>query len=176
MLHLRPATTDDYKDIALLHATNWQHTYRGILSDQYLDNEVIEERIKFWKEQLEQPADNQITTVAIMNDTMVGFSCLILNDDEHYGSLLDNLHVPIHSQKTGIGKLLMQDCAKTVLAKASNNKMYLWVFEANKNARAVYEKLGAIHIETIEHDNWDGTKSMVCRYAWEDAGLLLAGV
>lgn len=173
MLHLRHATKDDYKAIALLHATNWQHTYRGILSDHYLDNEVAEERIKFWKERLEQPADNQIITVAIMNETIVGFSCLLLNDDEQYGSMLDNLHVSINAQKTGIGKLLMQDCAKTILAKVSNHKMYLWVFEANQNARAVYEKLGATHIETIDHDNWDGTKAKVCRYTWNDASLLL---
>lgn len=173
MLSLRPATVEDYKAIAMLHAANWQHTYRGILSDHYLDNEVIEERIKFWKERLEQPNANQIISVAIMNDTIVGFFCLLLNDDEQYGTLLDNLHVSIHAQKTGIGKLLMQDCAKTILAKASNHKLYLWVFEANQNARAVYEKLGATHIETIDHDNWDGTKAKVCRYAWDDASLLL---
>ncbi|RTL59245.1 MAG: GNAT family N-acetyltransferase [Sphingobacteriales bacterium] len=173
MIHLRPATIDDYKSIASLHANNWQHTYRGILSDHYLDNEVTDERIKFWKERLENPAVNQITIVAMMSEQMVGFSCLLLNDDEQYGTLLDNLHVSIHVQKSGIGKLLMQDCAKTILAKASNHKLYLWVFEANQNARTVYEKLGGQHIETIDHDNWDGTKAKVCRYAWQDVGSLL---
>lgn len=173
MIHLRSATAEDYKPIALLHATNWQHTYRGILSDHYLDNEVTEERITFWKERLENPAANQITTVATMNNKMVGFSCLLLDDDEQFGTLLDNLHVSIHVQKSGIGKLLMQDCAKTILAKASNHKLYLWVFEANQNARAVYEKLGGQHIETIDHDNWDGTTAKVCRYAWDDADILL---
>ncbi|MBI2731696.1 MAG: GNAT family N-acetyltransferase [Sphingobacteriales bacterium] len=173
MIHLRPTTNDDYKSIGLLHATNWQHTYRGILSDRYLDNEVLDERIKFWKERSENPAANQITTVAVMNDVIVGFSCLLLNDDEQYGTLLDNLHVSINVQKSGIGKLLIQDCAKTVLGKAINHKMYLWVFEANENAKAFYEKLGAINIETIDHDNWDGTKAKVCRYAWNDTKSLL---
>lgn len=173
MLYLRPATTEDYKPIAVLHAVNWQHTYRGILSNQYLDDEVTEERIKFWKERLEQPAANQITTVAMMNDTIVGFSCLILNDDAQYGTLLDNLHVSVNQQKNGVGKLLMQDGAKIILAKASNHKMYLWVFETNVNARMFYERIGGICKETVIHNNNDGTKANTCRYVWEDVNIFL---
>lgn len=170
---LRSATFNDHQQIALLHATNWQHTYRGILSDHYLNNEVIEERTRFWKERLEQPAANQITTVAVMNDAVMGFSCFLLDDNKEYGTLLDNLHVSVHAQKNGIGKMLMQDGARTILSKAGTHNMYLWVFDDNVNARVVYEKLGGKHAETCLHHNKDGTSANACRYYWEDVKTIL---
>lgn len=173
MIHLKPATPQDYKAIAELHTTNWQQNYRGILSDDYLDNKAAEERSEVWYNRLYSPVVNQITTIATMDDILVGFSCLLLNDDVTYGSLLDNLHVSQQLQKSGIGKLLMQHCAKTILEKASSKKMYLWVFESNYNARTVYEKLGGTHTETTDHVNWDGTKAKTCRYIWDDVTILL---
>jgi ribosomal protein S18 acetylase RimI-like enzyme len=168
MIALCTAKIKDYKPIALLHTTNWQQNYRGILSDDYLDNKAAAERLAFWKERLTNPAANQITSIAMREDKMIGFSCLFLNDNENHGSLLDNLHVSVSFQKIGIGKLLMQDCANTILAKATSKKMYLWVFETNYNARSMYERVGGMNVETELHHNKDGTAANACRYVWVD--------
>lgn len=173
MIKLREAQFPDYRLIAKLHSTSWQKSYRGILSDAFLDHEVEQERNDAWFKRLQFPTTNQQVTIATNNENMVGFSCILLDDDPDFGSLLDNLHVSITMQKSGIGKLLMKDCARTVYEKGSSNKMYLWVYESNTNARTFYERLEGKKFETIKTQNPDGTRSPVCRYIWNDVSKLL---
>ena len=173
MFELRDANFSDYVTIAKLHSENWQQNYRGIFSDNFLDNEVEQERSKVWYKRLNMPIKNQQVTVATLHKEIVGFSCLYLDDDPGFGSYLDNLHVSRNQQKSGIGKLLMQECARCVINKGDNIKMYLWVYASNENARKVYERLGAVNFETIEKET-DGTiKAKVCRYVWRDISVLL---
>jgi GNAT superfamily N-acetyltransferase len=111
--------------------------------------------------------------VAIQEEHLVGFACLQLDDDPVFGSLLDNLHVASHVQGSGIGKLLMKECAQRIADKSNSQRMYLWVYEANENARRVYERLGAEHFETVEKPTEDGIPAQVCRYVWPDATVLM---
>jgi GNAT superfamily N-acetyltransferase len=173
MIALRPAQFPDYTSIAKLHAESWRQNYRGIYNDNFLDNEVEQNRSDTWHKRLKFPDPNQYVTVAVFNEGIVGFSCILLNDDPAFGSLLDNLHVLSDLQNTGIGRSLMKDCAKTILNKANNNKMYLWVYEVNKNARAVYERLGGTCYEIAVKQNEDGTHSSTCRYIWNDVSALI---
>lgn len=173
MINLRPAQFSDYTSIAKLHAESWRQNYRGIYNDSFLDNEVEQNRLDTWYKRLKSPDPNQFVTVTIQNELLVGFSYILLNHDPEFGSLLDNLHVSSDLQKTGIGRSLMKDCAKTILDKANNNKMYLWVYEVNKNARAVYERLGGTCYEITEKQNEDGTRSSTCRYIWNDVSVLI---
>lgn len=168
MIELRPAKIPDYTAIAKIHTESWQKNYRNILSDQFLDNEVEKERLEFWHRRLSSLMASQKVTVAVNKDNIIGFSCLFLNYDPLYGSLLDNLHVLNDFQNSGIGKLLMKTCTRMILEKASDRKMYLWVYESNQNARKVYEHLGGIHIDTLRKSSVDGTEANACLYVWED--------
>jgi hypothetical protein len=40
MLELRPAQLSEYAEVAQLHAASWKKTYRGIMSDQFLNDDV----------------------------------------------------------------------------------------------------------------------------------------
>lgn len=173
MTTLRPARFSDYLAISKLHAESWRQNYRHILSDYYLENEVEQERADTWYKRLQSPAKNQCVTIALLQEDMAGFSCLLLDDDPVFGSLLDNLHVSKPFQKTGIGRKLIHHCAKTICEKAGKASMYLWVYESNTNARKVYERLHAENFETVEKQNDDGTISNTCRYIWEDISVLL---
>ena len=168
MIKLRQAQFSDYSAIAKLHAENWRQNYRGILSDEYLDKEVEKDRLDTWYGRLKSPVENQLITIAASDDSIVGFCCVFLNDDPVFGSLIDNLHVSMNWQKSGIGKILVKESAKKICDKADTRKMYLWVFESNKNARIVYERLGGTCFETIDKKNEDGTISKTCRYIWDD--------
>ena len=168
MIKLRPAEFSDFEAIAKLHADSWRKTYRGILSDNYLDNEVGKDRLNTWYRRLKSPVESQIVTIATVDNMLAGFCCFYLDDDAIFGSLIDNLHVTSNLQRSGIGKMLVIDCAGKIYEKAKNKRMYLWVFEANKNARIAYERLGGTNFETIEKDNPDGTSSKTCRIVWED--------
>lgn len=173
MIKLQPAAPSDFKAIATLHTDNWRRNYRGILSDKYLDDELEEDRLNVWYERLHSPANNQIITIATQDGTFAGFCCLYLDDDPVFGSLIDNLHVSSDLQRSGIGKTLVADCAEKVYRKAELKKMYLWVFEANVNARIVYERIGGTNFETIDKDNPDGTRSRTCRIVWDDVTRFL---
>jgi GNAT superfamily N-acetyltransferase len=173
VITLREAQFSDHTAIAKLHADNWRQHYRGILSEHYLDIEVEKDRLDTWYERLRSPAENQFITLAMQDDTIVGFCCIFLNDDLVFGSLVDNFHVTPNHQRSGIGKMLMKESAKLIRDKSNSGKMYLWVFEANKNARIVYERLGGSCFETIDKENEDGTVSKTCRYTWDDVSKLL---
>lgn len=172
MIHLRPAQFSDHTSIAKLHADNWKRTYRGILSDHYLDNEVDNDRLNLWHQRFLSPAPNQYVIVAISEDTLVGFCCVYLDNDPFFGSLIDNLHVSSDVQKSGIGKKLVQEAAKYVSDQATLKKMYLWVYESNLNARLAYEKMGGMHFETTVKAGADGTVSGTCRIVWDDVSKL----
>jgi ribosomal protein S18 acetylase RimI-like enzyme len=172
MLTLRPAQFADYPAIAALHAANWQQTYRGILSDEYLDHEVEADRLAVWYGRLQNPSPNQRLTLAVQDGTLVGFCCTFLDDDPVYGSLIDNLHVAAGLRHGGMGRQLMMDAARHVQAEARHPGLYLWVFE--RNARTAYDRLGGVHAETVEKKNEDGTTAVILRYVWPDASVLLA--
>lgn len=171
MIELRVANLSDYTSIAKIHAESWQKNYRNILSDRFLDHEVENERLEFWQRRWSSLMSTQHITVAVDSDIVVGFSCLLLNYDSVYGSLLDNLHVKQAFQNSGIGKLLMKHCAGTIMEKAGDRKMYLWVYEANQHARKVYEHFGGNYLHTALKSNVDGTEANACRYVWEDVSL-----
>ena len=99
MIHIVEASIDDYPGIAKLHANSWKLHYRGILSDDFLDNKVETERMNVWQDRFSSPAPNQRVSIAKEEDGIVGFACLFLDDDPIFGSLIDNLHVVASRQK-----------------------------------------------------------------------------
>jgi ribosomal protein S18 acetylase RimI-like enzyme len=143
------------------------------MSDNYLNSEVDNERLDTWYKRLKNPDRDQFVTVANLENNIVGFCCLILNEDAVFGSYIDSLHVSAALQKTGIGKMMISYSAKIICENAHSKKMYLWVYESNKNARIAYESLGATNYETIEKANGDGTISRTCRYIWDDIRSLM---
>lgn len=173
MIQLRDAQFSDFAAIARLHAESWRKHYRGMMHEDFLKNEVEQERHSVWQERLQSPPGNQDVIVATLDDALVGFACLCLDDDPVYGSLLDNLHVSANVHKSGIGKILLKECAKRIAEKSRDGKMYLWVFARNENARDFYEHLGGRNVETVEKENFDGGKAQVCRYAWNDVSVLV---
>lgn len=175
MIELRPAEFSEYSTIALLHAASWRKAYRGIYSDKFLNDDVKRVLLEKWQNRVNSPVTNQVITLAVDDNIIVGFSCIYLDDDPKFGTLLDNLHVSVNYQKSGVGKSLMQNCAELILEKSRIHKMYLWVFEANQNARLVYERLGGKNVETVEKQNEDETVAKVCRYVWEDITTLISG-
>ena len=57
MVQFREADAQDAAAIAQLHAESWRSAYRGILSDDYLDNQVQSERASLWQSRFaERPA------------------------------------------------------------------------------------------------------------------------
>ena len=52
---LRHAGAEDADAIAHLHAESWRRTYRGMMSDDFLDHRALDNRRLTWRERLDAP-------------------------------------------------------------------------------------------------------------------------
>ncbi|GAB3546163.1 GNAT family N-acetyltransferase [Spirosoma fluminis] len=165
----RTATAADTDRIAALHARSWQETYRGIMTDAFLDDAVEQERRQVWQGRFDEQAPNRQIIVAEADGQVIGFACVFLGEDGTYGALLDNLHVAGEFKRRGVGRNLIKRAAEWVHGQDAASPFYLWVYEKNGPARQFYDKLGAINQEAVE-----GEHGVVLRYVWPDISLLLA--
>ena len=163
----RTATAADTGRIAALHARSWQETYRGIMPDHFLDDEVVAERLDVWQERFAERPPNRQIIVADDGDQLVGFACVLTGSDPVYGALLDNLHVDSAYKGRGIGQALIRQAANWVQQREPTSPFYLWVYEQNHPARAFYDRLGAINQEAVR-----GEHGIVLRYVWPDVGKI----
>ena len=172
MVHFRTATKEDAKAIALLHAKSWQRHYRNMLPDEYLDNEVIEDRKDVWQQRMMQPDDNQYIILAEKESILCGFACTYAKHDEKWGALLDNLHVLSEYQGLGIGKQLIKNTADWLIEKQLDQQLYLWVLEQNLPAIGFYQRIGAICYPPVDQKSPDGGIVKAIRCVWPDLNIL----
>lgn len=168
MIEFRTANPSDADIIADIHADNWRATYRGHMKDAYLDGDIFDERRQLWRERLRAPAQHQQVILATAGKEALGFSCMIGDENQQWGSLLDNLHVAGKHKGRGIGERLLRETARRLNLDFPRIGMYLWVLEANHGARRFYDRLGGIN---KEHDTWsapDGSTLPCLRYVWPD--------
>jgi GNAT superfamily N-acetyltransferase len=167
----RLASRDDSPTIAALHAESSRFAYRGAYSDDYLDGPVYEDRARVWQERMSSPPANQHVILAEDGDALVGFVCAFGADDEHWGTLVDNLHVRPDRHRQGIGKRLLAEVAGWCLTEYLVGGLYLWVLEQNSRARRFYESLGAKDVETKSSVPPGGGETSAHRYVWSRAQL-----
>jgi ribosomal protein S18 acetylase RimI-like enzyme len=169
----RTATPADATSIALLHARNWQENYRGSWKDEFLDHEVIPNRLEVWKKRFERPNERQYVILAEDQGSLCGFACTFLDHDPHWGAFMDNLHVSSPHQRRGIGQVLMQKSIEKIIQNDPSSKLYLWVLQTNDSAIRFYEKIGGKRVEETLYNNPDGGQSPIYRYVWEDLSEIL---
>jgi ribosomal protein S18 acetylase RimI-like enzyme len=171
MVQIRFARLEDAQAIAELHTESWRYAYRGALSDEYLSGDIIADRLKLWQHRLSEPLDNQHVLVVYDDSTIVGFACAFIEDDETYGSLLDNIHVKPSFHKRGLGKKLLNSIANQCFQVAPSLGFYLWVLQNNTNAQDFYLAQGASNLGTDVWDAPGGTIVPRFRFGWS-AGKL----
>jgi len=167
---LRRATPDDVQAIAKLHAESWRSAYRGLLSDDYLDERVFADRLSLWSEKLtSHDLDSFLVLLASRDAEPIGFVCMILDEDQAWGALLDNLHVLPAWKGKGLGRKLMAEAARWVASRRPGSPLHLWVIEANEEARSFYERLGGRPLGRKPWSAPDGKAVGLIRYVWNDA-------
>lgn len=169
----RDAGPDDVSAIASLHALSWQQHYRGMISAAYLENEVVEDRLRVWHKRLNEVPANQKLILAEAKGQLCGFSCVYLNDHPKWGALIDNLHVAKDWQGQGLGKMLLQKSATCAQEQVADTNLYLFVLEKNKAAIQFYERMNGIHQEVLEEEVPGGDRASVIRYVWTNLHQLI---
>jgi steroid delta-isomerase-like uncharacterized protein len=166
---IRRATPDDVQAIAKLHAESWRSAYRGSLSDEYLDGQVYADRLSLWSAKFSSPdSDLFLVLLASRDAEPAGFVCAVLDEDETWGALLDNLHVLPAWKGRGLGRKLMADAAKWVAGRRPGSPLHLWVIEGNEEARSFYERLGGRSLDRKLWNAPDGRGVALLRYVWND--------
>ena len=166
-------TPNDSATIASLHAASWKVTYRGILSDDYLDTRASSERAAHWEKRLSGDAPHSFGVIAREHDSAVGFAWVDLDDDPNYGHLLDNLHVHASHKGGGIGRSLMRAVAGEIMARSETRSLFLWVYEENRGARAFYDRVGGTPGDRTLMTTLDDRRAWQWRYSWRDVTALL---
>lgn len=86
---IRRGTANDLESIARLHADSWKRHYRGICTDDYLDNQVDVDRLEVWKERFRKENPLQHILIAIgAQSQIIGFSCIYMNHHEEWAPIL----------------------------------------------------------------------------------------
>jgi GNAT superfamily N-acetyltransferase len=165
-MNIREATQSDLESIAQLHAQSWRSAYRGILSDAYLDGDLVADRRALWHDRFTKPAAQQNIVVAQRNDTLMGFACSFGSHDATWGNLLENLHVASAYRGAGIGFRLVTHVAQWCVRTQAADGLHLWVLAGNIAAQAFYQRMGASKVEQSVWNAPDGRQVAELRFAW----------
>lgn len=171
---IRDAKQGDIAAIANLHAESWRQAYRGVLSDGYLDKSIYQERLATWERRFSgQPPKSMFVMVADVDGQLMGFICVFPDENRIWGSFLDNLHVSPHLTGQGIGRQLLSEAARRLLAIGSRTGLYLWVIEQNHRARQFYQRAGAVEVGSAENLMPDGKCVLAVRCFWAKPTILI---
>ena len=170
-MEYRQAGLRDLEAIANLHAKSWQETYTGILSDEYLDKDVLQDRLDVWRKRLTNKSANQTVLLAEEVNNLLGFICLVKSPSAKT-ILLDNLHVDSSHKGKGLGKQLI-DRALSCLGDLKGQSLYLEVLAKNEDAIRFYERLEGKRTETNVWNSPCGSKVEEFVYVWPSKDELL---
>jgi GNAT superfamily N-acetyltransferase len=139
---IRPATPKDAPEMARVHVASWQETYRGVISDETLDDpEFRSKRERFWTIALtdERFAHHRIA-VAECGGQLIGIaqSAPPTDADTSWSRQLNVLYVLASAHATGAGVGLLD----AVISQSETAA--LWVADPNPRAHAFYRKNGFI--------------------------------
>ena len=162
---IRDAKLSEAAAIATLHATSWMSAYRGLLSDEYLDNNLEGERKKHWLAKMPTIKDNEFVLVAEHGGELVGFVAVLDQPDAGFDALVDNLHVRPDLKGHGIGSDLLSAVAKRLLA-THRNSFYLFVLQGNTSAENFYLAKGGRPLDIITYE-FGGKVVNATRFAWQ---------
>jgi len=163
-VNIRDAKLSEAAAIATLHATSWMSAYRGLLSDEYLDNNLEGERKKYWLEIMPTIKDNEFVLVAEQGGELVGFVAVLDQPDAGFDALVDNLHVRPDLKGRGIGSELLRAVGKRLLT-THRNSFYLFVLQGNTSAENFYLKKGGRPMDILTRE-FGGRVAQATRFAW----------
>ena len=165
-MKFREATLNDAEVIAKLHLDSWRKNYCNDLSKEYLEYFAQAERYQLWNQRLRTPKENQRVILAEDRGSIVGFACIYIDENEKWGSYLDNFHIAEAYQNKGIGTTLLGQVFKRCKIEAKKTGLCLLVNQSNKKAQNFYLKNGANNQETGIWNAPDGSSVPTFWFTW----------
>lgn len=170
---IRDVKTEDLLDIAKVKIDTWRSTYRGIISEDILENLDCSEQAEKFEGMIPRSGDKKFLIVAEANGEIVGFAAGGSERDGKYriDGEVYAVYVLKEYQNKGIGKELMAHSVRK-LVNMGFELMTVWVLDKNPYRR-FYEKLGGIEIDKKSLE-MGSNEHFVVAYTWKDE--LLRGI
>lgn len=166
---IRNAQVEDAHDLAYVHVSSWQTTYRGIMPDEIFDKLTVENRAKFWARVIEEDRENEALLLAEDATKILGFvSGGKAREDavEGYDGELYAIYLLQSVQGKGIGRKLIEAFAEQMHQKGYQS-MILWVLADNPESRGFYEHMGGKVVAEGTYEIAGATLKTVA-YGWPD--------
>lgn len=173
---VRPICSEDASAVAMIHAASWRSAYRGVLRQEFLDGELLANRLALWTRRLSPIPESHFGFLSQLEEETTGFSFAFGKHDSTWGTQIDNLHVLPKYIGRGMGRQLLQALCERSEATQPEVGLYLWVYEQNVDARRFYEKLGGKTVERLEIQPPGGGTASEIRYVWPNPRQLLAAL
>ena len=161
---IRFANPEDLEKIADLYVRNHKATYRGLLSEQYLDGLTTDYALGKWNRQLH--SEKTEIWAAYEGESFLGFASGMPDPEIEQTWYLDSLQVEKDSRGKGVGTALIHTVARYA-AELGFRKMSVCIVRGNDVAGNLYQKLGAVHYSFFE-DDFCGTVSSSEKLIWNE--------
>lgn len=163
---IRKANNEDVEKVAFINAESWQTTYRGIIAQPFLETITPEQQLPRAKRLVESSELSCIVAEHKRTGEIAGFACFGKNREPKVDAdcELQAIYLLEKYQGYGIGKMLF-DFGVKELKENSKQSMTVSVFEANRKARAFYERQGAKKIPN-DHVDLAGVRYVTSTYIW----------
>jgi ribosomal protein S18 acetylase RimI-like enzyme len=143
---IRQATPHDARAIAEIHVDTWRSTYKGIVSDEFLENLSYEKRERQWKERFSD-GDNAKFVYVVENEdsNVVGFAAGGPGRTEEldFDGEIYAIYIAQQHQRKGYGRELIK-ASVAALTDSGIDSMAIWVLEDNLLSRRFYESMGGV--------------------------------
>ncbi|OHV73117.1 GNAT family N-acetyltransferase [Ensifer sp. LCM 4579] len=170
-IEIRPADPDDLMAIASVLVTTWRATFRGIISDAYLDAMTVGNQAIGHARRMRVPGSFLTVAVDLSDDRVIGFA--------NYGRArgmppafdreLYELYILPDYHGAGVGSALVRSVAAHCREMGASS-LFAWVLADNPN-RAFYERVGARAVGE-GRVGVGGERLVQVAYRWDDLAAL----
>ncbi len=142
-MEIRKAVESDAWAIADVHVRSWKSAYPGLIPQEYLDGLGPEDRLRSWKQVLEDTAWPRAGVLVLVDaGDVVGFShlCPTRDDDRDPATTAEITSIYLAPQAWGGGNgLALITLSIEQLVEAGYLTATLWALDTNTRARRFYE-------------------------------------
>lgn len=166
-MNIRKAEITDAEAITNVHVKTWQSAYRGLISDEILDNIDYNKRYNLWNDVLSEDKEDSFLYVAEVNEKIVGFLSggpSRTEDMDYKGEIYGFYILPVY-QRQGIGQELFNRAVKFFLNR-NINSMLIWVLKDNP-AINFYKKMGGKRLQKADIEI-SGERYTEISFGWEN--------
>lgn len=147
-MNIRQAHIDDAEGIGQVHVDSWRSTYKGLISNKFLDNLSYADKEAQWKTNLTD--SSHFIIVAEINSQIVGYAAAQHppgNNIEN-ASHLTSIYILKEHQGNGIGKQLLYEMF-TYFNRQNISSVYVEILKENATT-CFYEKFGAKFVRDFD--------------------------